>query len=433
MYPWLAMLGFPAWELITDGVPGPVWAAVAGLVAAGVLYAITIRRAFAVPRRPAGRTFAALAALSTLLAAVYLGAWHTLFIMTAIAASVALRRAGPYAAAGLAAAAFAVEFARLPPGGAPAGAAAMAWGTFTAGLVPWIILRLFEAIAQLRRTREELALAAVERERLRFSRDLHDLLGHTLSVMVVKAELVRRVAPHDAAAAARQAADIERIGRQALAEVRAAVTGYRGRGLAAELDAARIALADAGITATIRTVPLDLPPETDALLGWAVREGTTNVLRHSGAATCRITLERADGEVLLLIEDDGHGPAHGDTAAPDAPLGNGLMGLRERVTAVEGRLAFGPRPSGGFRLLVRVPLPRATGEDPVADADENAVRPAPRHDDAVPVRLGDGDRSHDAALRATRDRPAPAAAVPVRGGGRAEGGRSAAGDGRGSG
>lgn len=392
MYPWVALLGLPAWELAREGVPGrPAWAAAAGLLAAGVLYVATVRRAFAVPRRPVGWTFPALTVLSTLLAAVYHGAWYTLFIVAAIAAGTALRRTGPYVATGLAAVAVVVELTGAAPG-AGTGAVSLAWGTFTAGLVPWVILRLFDAIHQLRRTREELARAAVERERLRFSRDLHDLLGHTLSVMVVKAEVVRRMAPRDAAAAARQAADIERIGRRALAEVRAAVTGYRGRGLAAELDSARRALADAGIAPTIRVAAGDLPPETDALLGWAVREGTTNVLRHSGAATCGITLERGDGEVLLRIEDDGRGAPHPES--PGARHGHGLVGLRERVAAADGRLTFGPRPAGGSRLLVRVPLPRTSGDeaaapDGPAHGGEPAAPAAARH--AGPAAAGGHD------------------------------------------
>ncbi|WP_433411684.1 sensor histidine kinase [Microtetraspora malaysiensis] len=227
------------------------------------------------------------------------------------------------------------------------------WGTFCAGLIPAMIVRLWEAIRELQRTREELARAAVTEERLRFSRDLHDLLGHTLSVIVVKAEAVRRLAPRDVDAAVEQATDIERIGRQALTEVRAAVTGYRGRGLAAELDSARTALADAGIGLTIRTASFGLPPEVDALLGWAVREGVTNVIRHSGATRCEIELEQVtDGGMELRISDDGGGRSPAPGREPGARQGNGLAGLRERVRAAGGRLSTGSAPSGGFRLQV---------------------------------------------------------------------------------
>ncbi|GAA1018114.1 hypothetical protein Aple_089740 [Acrocarpospora pleiomorpha] len=219
------------------------------------------------------------------------------------------------------------------------------WGVFVAGLIPWIIVQLWDTIHELTETRKELARVAVSEERLRFSRDLHDLLGHTLSVMVVKAEAVRRLAPGDGEAAARQAADIEQIGRQALAEVRAAVTGYRGRGLDAELATARDVLADAGISLRVQTSAVRLPPETDALLGWAVREGVTNVIRHSAARSCQITLSDTGGLELEIL-DDGQG-------APEPVEGNGLGGLRERVEAAGGRLAVAG--ASGFRLRVTVP------------------------------------------------------------------------------
>jgi two-component system sensor histidine kinase DesK len=145
------------------------------------------------------------------------------------------------------------------------------------------------------------------------------------------------LAPVDAETAARQAADIQEIGRRALTEVRAAVTGYRGRGLFAELESARTVLADAdaGVGAAIRAPVVRLAPETDALLGWAVREGVTNVIRHSGARSCEIDL-RDDGAIVLEIRDDGS-----LSAGPGGP-GNGLRGLHERVTAVGGTLEAGP-------------------------------------------------------------------------------------------
>ena len=150
-----------------------------------------------------------------------------------------------------------------------------------------MFMRLLAAIAELRETREELARTAVSEERLRFSRDLHDLLGHTLSVMVVKAEAVRRLARVTASAPPNRPPTSSRSAATALQQVRLAVTGYRGRGLDAEIDGARTALADAGIEAVIRRdTRVAASPETDALLGWAVREGVTNVIRHSGARRC---------------------------------------------------------------------------------------------------------------------------------------------------
>ncbi|WP_235834752.1 sensor histidine kinase, partial [Actinomadura logoneensis] len=206
------------------------------------------------------------------------------------------------------------------------GAGSIWWGTVSASTVTAIVIRLFSVIALLREAREELAHAAVAEERLRFSRDLHDLLGHTLSLMVVKAQAVRRLAERDPALAAAQAADIEQVGRQALTEVRQAVSGYRGRGLAAELDHARTALADAGVRAVLRRSGGPLPPDPDALLGWVVREGVTNVIRHSGAERCVITVRNDGSEASVEISDDGRGAAATTPNAPNAAGGTGPGG-----------------------------------------------------------------------------------------------------------
>jgi two-component system sensor histidine kinase DesK len=215
------------------------------------------------------------------------------------------------------------------------------------GLV-FAIRRMAGYIRELRATQAELARSAVEQERLRFSRDLHDLLGHTLSLVVVKAEVVRRLVPRDPEAAISQAADIETIGRNALAEVRQAVTGYRARTLAAELDGARTALSDAGIALTVREEGAPLPPEADALFGWAVREGVTNVIRHSRAGRCEIAVHQAGDQTTLEIRDDGVGPS-------GSAAGNGLRGLSERLDAAGGSLRFAAGGTGGFLLTATLP------------------------------------------------------------------------------
>ncbi|MCT9930359.1 sensor histidine kinase [Planotetraspora sp. A-T 1434] len=385
MVVWVALTGGPVWD-IAEGRSHPLWLAVPGACAAAVLYLVTIHLAFADRRRAKWRALPVLAAVVVADVVAFQGNWLYLLVMLSIAGGVTLRgRELPLLLFALCAAALAI---RLTTGGALADSLSLVWGVFTAGIIPAIIIRLWEAIRELQRTREELAHAAVAEERLRFSRDLHDLLGHTLSVMVVKAEAVRRLAPRDAEAAARQATDIEQIGRQALTEVRAAVTGYRGRGLTAELESARTVLADAGIALTIRTPVVRLPPETDALLGWAVREGVTNVIRHSGAGTCEIDLcgtqsagtessgtelsgvgldgVGLDGtgagdldldggaELVLQIRDNGRG-GHADHAVPPNPQGNGLVGLRERVAAVGGTMDARALPGKGFLLRVAVP------------------------------------------------------------------------------
>jgi two-component system sensor histidine kinase DesK len=180
---------------------------------------------------------------------------------------------------------------------------------------------------------------------------------------VVKAEAARRLAGRDMDAALGQVADIEAVGRQALTEIREAVTGYREGSLATELDRARSALAASDIEAVLQESGPPLPPQTEALLGWVVREGVTNVVRHSGATLARIELHAADGQARLTITDDGRGP----TPPPAAPgttatlprTGTGLRGLTERLAAAGGSLTTGPAPSGGFRVTAVLPL----GED----------------------------------------------------------------------
>jgi two-component system sensor histidine kinase DesK len=225
-------------------------------------------------------------------------------------------------------------------------------GTILSSLLVGAVRQMSRLVTELRHTREALAEAAVAEERLRFSRDLHDLLGHTLSVIVVKAEVVRRIAERDPAAAAAQAADIEQVGRQALVEIREAVTGYRETGLTSELTRAKGALTAAGISADVLRTADPLPDAADRLLAWVVREATTNVIRHSGAAHCEIAVTLTDGAAVLRVADDG------DFAqdAPPPTLGNGLRGLSERLGPAGGVLTTGPRPEGGFELTARLPL-----------------------------------------------------------------------------
>jgi two-component system sensor histidine kinase DesK len=224
-------------------------------------------------------------------------------------------------------------------------------GTVLASGLVGAVRQMGRLIRELRGTREALATAAVAEERLRFSRDLHDLLGHTLSVIVVKAEVVRRIAERDPAAAAAQAADIEDIGRRALVEIREAVTGYRESGLTAELTRAKGLLSSAGIAATVQRTADPLPDDADRLLAWALREATTNVVRHSGAQRCAIEISSVDGAAALRVADDGT-----SGAGTSAESGNGLRGLTERLAAAGGTLEAGARDGGGFTLVARLPL-----------------------------------------------------------------------------
>ena len=203
---------------------------------------------------------------------------------------------------------------------------------------------------ELRSARHELARLAVTEERLRIARDLHDLLGHSLSVITLKSELAAKLLEHDPRRAAAELADVQAVGRQALAEVREAVQGYRQLALAEALVGARSALSAAGIACQLDDAPAELPAEVEEVLAWAVREGTTNVVRHSGAEHCAVRIRDAAGEATVEIEDDG-------TSAPEEPqAGSGLAGLAERAARLRGRLEAGPVPGGGFRLRLVVPL-----------------------------------------------------------------------------
>ncbi|MFD8559182.1 sensor histidine kinase [Streptosporangium canum] len=338
-YPWLLLAYPPAHDLVEGPVrqAGPAALCLAAFV---VLYTLSVALSFRDRHRAAAASLAALVAVTFLLLTRFAEGWFPLATLMTIACGAVIRGRAVYTVLTALTAALVLLMWRTGAGGE--NISMTVWGAATGGLVVSVVLKLFSVIAELRETREELARAAVAEERLRFSRDLHDLLGHTLSVMVVKAEAVRRLASRDAAAAARQAADIETAGRRALTEVRATVTGYRGRGLAAELASARTALAEAGIAVTVSVPESRMAPEADALLGWAVREGVTNVIRHSGARACAIRLDGA----ILEIHDDGRGPGgSGD--------GNGLRGLAERAVALGGTLETSA--ADGFLLRVTIP------------------------------------------------------------------------------
>jgi signal transduction histidine kinase len=196
----------------------------------------------------------------------------------------------------------------------------------------------------------QVGLRAADQERLRLARDLHDLLGQSLSLITIKSQLARRLlSPGDVSQAATEIADVERVARESLRDVRQAVEGYRQPSLISALASARAALAAAGIDSTIDASAGPLPTEIDAALAWAVREGVTNVIRHSGAAACAIRLTREGREARLEITDNGR------PTGTNAP-GNGLRGLEERAAARHGRLDAGPLQHGGYRLHMSVPL-----------------------------------------------------------------------------
>ena len=216
-------------------------------------------------------------------------------------------------------------------------------------------VRLSDALRELQRAREELARQAVTEERLRMARDLHDLLGHTLSLITLKSELAGRLVQKDPQAATGQIHEVERVARQALRDVREAVAGYRQRTLRGELDGARQILEAAGIECTIEYESQSLPPSTDMVLAWVVREGVTNVIRHSRAQHCQIRITSSDGYVRAEISNDGYPRKETFTVE----WGSGLSGLAERVAKAGGKLELGRQPTSsgpGFQISVEIPV-----------------------------------------------------------------------------
>jgi two-component system sensor histidine kinase DesK len=213
------------------------------------------------------------------------------------------------------------------------------------GLAVFGVRRALQRSIELAAARKDMAELAVQGERNRFARDLHDILGHSLTVITVKAELAGRLIAEHPDRAATEVADMEHLARAALADVRAAVAGYRELSLAGELVSARAALQAAEITPNLPTTIDEVSEENRELFAWVVREGITNVVRHSGAKRCWVNVTADRVEVL----DDGRGPS-----ASGGSAGHGLIGLRERAGMVGASLQVGTGPAGGFRLAVKV-------------------------------------------------------------------------------
>ena len=214
----------------------------------------------------------------------------------------------------------------------------------TSAFAMWGVSQLMLRNLDLLRAREENARLAVVDERNRFARDLHDILGHSLTVITVKAELANRLLDADPERARAELADLERLSRDALADVRRAVEGYRDLTLPGELARAREALRAAEIEADLPNSAESVPSELRELFAWTVREGVTNVIRHSGASRCTVRL-CADG---VEVVDDGPGPAD----RPGDRPGYGLAGLRERSAALGAVLVTRTLEPSGFSLSV---------------------------------------------------------------------------------
>lgn len=209
--------------------------------------------------------------------------------------------------------------------------------------------RNIAVINELRATQAELEAVTAERERSRMARDVHDILGHSLTVITVKSELAARLMDVDPQRARSEIEDVETIARGALADVRATVSGVRATTASGELVAARAALDAAGVESELPSSTDNVPAANTELVGWVIREGVTNVVRHSGASRCRILLS-ATG---VTIDDDGIGPVCTGEAVSSSSTG--LRGLRDRVETAGGTLEVGAGELGGFALRVTLP------------------------------------------------------------------------------
>ncbi|MBO1337347.1 sensor histidine kinase [Streptomyces sp. VRA16 Mangrove soil] len=261
------------------------------------------------------------------------------------------------------------------------------------------------------RARETKARLAVAEERLRFGRDLHDVMGRNLSVVALKSELAAQLARRgDVEAAVAQMVEVQRIARESQKDVRDVVRGYREVDLAVELVGAQGVLDAAGIACTVTGDPAGLPGEVQSALAWVVREAATNVLRHGDAAACRVSLERGDEGVVLTVENDG---AEG-AAGAEGGVGSGLAGLRERLAGVDGSLDAGFAGEGVFRVVAAVPVtvgaPVVGGgggagpEDGAGPGPEDGAGPGPGPEDGAGPGDGPGPGSARFAVRNPRSR-----------------------------
>ena len=367
---WLACLFFPLVSLVRE--PRSPWHLVLGLVALGFYATSYTWLMWPHPVHWAAQArirswralllWMILVVLALVFSLVYGSAWLWLFIGVAAIAGVLLPMRTAFAAVAILM--FFPVFIIVGTNGGIGSIMQVDWRWPIAllllvrglGLDMIGMARMGSAVRELHTTRRELARLQVEEERLRLARDLHDLLGQTLSMITLKSELARHLVKEEPDRCVQELSEIERVARQTLREVREAVAGYRQPQLSSELEGARQLLEAAGINLRLEPLIEALPPETSAVLAWTVREGVTNVIRHSHAQHCLIRLTQENGRACAEVINDGDVLPHAESATGQ---GFGLAGLRERVSALGGHLEVGLLTLSGtehFRVYVELPL-----------------------------------------------------------------------------
>jgi two-component system sensor histidine kinase DesK len=346
---WLAFILFPAINAFArHGTAIHHALTIAGAVAFVLIYIALIliwRQRYADRTLPV--LFALLIAIATALTLGDEGGWAFLFTYCAACAGLISRRFGFAGVVLCSVLAGVTSAASGAAGGQVIGYVASSAGI---GFLLLVMRDLRIRNEELSEARAELARMAVAEERERFARDLHDLLGHSLSLIALKTELAGRLLRDQPDDAARELSDAENAARQALGEVREAVSGYRRPTLDGELAGARMALSAAGIELVVHPAEGVLDPDAEGVLAWAVREGVTNVIRHSHARGCTVRVTAGPAGAAIEVADDGLG-----SAAANGHRGSGLSGLEQRARDLGGALEAGSPPGGGFRLLVTVP------------------------------------------------------------------------------
>ncbi|WP_431879847.1 sensor histidine kinase [Micromonospora marina] len=340
--------------------PGPVRVALgaAGLLAFAAAQIAVLHAAVTpwlpVParrRRHAALTVAALLSLP-LLGPVAAGSWPTWAWLGASLVGMTPLLFRPVVAAVAAAGVLAVSAAVTALTGGSPSRAVLVTGVVGAGIaaLTWVQVWFWDLLVEARQGQAAQARLAGAEERLRFARDVHDLLGHDLTVIALKAELAERLAPRDAGRAAREAAEARRLAGSALTRVRAVVHGYRAVDLAEQAAAVGEVLRSSGVRTTVVPPAGEVPGPVAADLAAVLREAGTNVLRHSRAGWCRIEIIREDGVVTVTVRNDGVR----DDGGPD-PLSGGLRGLADRLAPAGGRVRAHVA-DGVFSLVATVPV-----------------------------------------------------------------------------